>query len=418
MNGTTPGPVRVAYIMSRFPKITETFILYEMLAVADRGVVVAVFPLRRERTRVVHPEVARLADRTHFLPFGRLLLDGLTLLIRRPFRLLGTLGRVLWGTRRCAVFFLGALVFLPKCLAMARAMERLGITHIHAHFASHPALAAFVIHRLTGIPYSFTAHGSDLHKAQCLLGEKIAASAFTVSISRYNRQFMLDHVEARWQAAVRQRVRVIHCGIDPAGFRLRCHGPGTGPVRILCIASLGEVKGHRSLLEACALLDRQGLEFECHLIGDGPLRRAIDHQVAVLGLGSRVTLHGAQPRPVVLDWLGRADVAVLASVPTRSGQREGIPMVLMEAMAAGLPVVASRLSGIPELVDDGVNGLLVPPGQPQPLAAALERLARDPGLRQRLGRAGRARVEEDFNLHACAAGLAELMAGSGQSAPG
>jgi glycosyltransferase involved in cell wall biosynthesis len=177
---------------------------------------------------------------------------------------------------------------------------------------------------------------------------------------------------------------------------------------MICVASFEEVKGHRYLVEACRLLRDQQVDFICHLVGEGPLRKETERRIAGAGLGSRVIVHGGQPRPVVARMLGESDAAVLASYPTRQGKREGIPVGLMEAMASGLPVVATRISGIPELVEDGRTGFLVPPSDSAALAAALRRLAQDAEVRERMGQAGREKVIARFNLRTSAAELLEL----------
>jgi colanic acid/amylovoran biosynthesis glycosyltransferase len=400
--------MKVAYIMSRFPKLTETFILYEILAVEAQGTPVEIFPLLRERQAVAHPEAARLVARAHYLPFfsWNIWRAQMYFLLRRPRTTLRMLWEVLSGTAGSLNFFAGALGVLPKSMRFAYDMERLGVTHVHAHFATHPTVAALVVHRLTGIPYSFTAHGSDLHVRRRMLERKVEAAAFAVTISEYNKNVMVTECGA----ASRDKIHVVHCGVDPQVFAVRASAPPAGPLRILCVASFEEVKGHRYLLDACALLRDRGVPFECHLVGDGPLRSAVEARIASLGLGAFVHVHGPQPRLAVVRALHEAAVFALPSVPTRGGKREGIPVVLMEAMASGLPVVTSRLSGIPELVEHEVSGYLVEPGDAAGIAAALAALAQDPAWRTKLGEAGAARVRRDFDLRQNAATLARLFA--------
>jgi glycosyltransferase involved in cell wall biosynthesis len=184
----------------------------------------------------------------------------------------------------------------------------------------------------------------------------------------------------------------------------------------VCVGTLHEVKGQRHLVEACRLLADQGVDVRCHLVGSGPDEGDLRRQVADAGLDDRVVLEGNRTTDEVAALLQRADVLVTPSVPTRQGKREGIPVVLMEAMSTALPVVASDLSGIPELVEDGRSGLLVPPGDAGGLARALRRLAEDPALAARLGRAGRAQVEGGFDVHQSARRLVELF-GGGPAAP-
>jgi glycosyltransferase involved in cell wall biosynthesis len=166
------------------------------------------------------------------------------------------------------------------------------------------------------------------------------------------------------------------------------------------------VKGQTYLIEACRLLKERGVDFMCHLVGDGPDWPALTEQVAQAGLADRVHFHGQRTREGITELLQRAHVVSVPSIPTSSGRREGIPVVLMEAMASGVPVVASGISGIPELVEDGQNGLLVP-RNPQPLADALERLHDDPKLCRRLGRAGRDKVVREFDLYTNVAALTQ-----------
>jgi glycosyltransferase involved in cell wall biosynthesis len=388
--------------MSRFPKITETFVLYEMAALQRMGARVEVFPLLRQPPGRRHPEAAAFEGRAHFMPLlsPRVVLANIKRFLRMPRRYVGTWGHVLRGTWGSANFFAGALAYYPKCVVFAERMERLEVDHIHAHFANHPALAALIVHRLTGIPFSFTAHGSDLHVDRRMLPDKVAEAAFVVTVSDYNRELIAEECED----AVGGRVVVIHCGADPAVFADASRPTDAqdrregGSFRIVCVASLEEVKGHRFLMSACKLLVDGGVDVRCDLAGDGPLRAEVERMIAACGIEGRVHIHGAVPQAEVRRLLAEADVAVLLSHPTPSGKREGIPVALMEAMLSGLPVVASGLSGIPELVEDGRTGFLVVPGDPWSVADKLERLALDPELRHRMGAAGRRKVVSEFDL--------------------
>jgi len=390
---------RVGYLVSRFPKLSETFVLYEILAIEAEGLEVEIYPLQRERARTLHPEAAALVERAQFTPLLSfpILCSHAYYLRRRPrayLRALFDLVRCNFGSPR---YLGGALAFFPKAVHLARQMARDGVGHLHAHFASHPAAVAVVIHRLEGIPYSFTAHGSDLHRDRHMLREKVAEARFVVPISEYNRRVILEECGDEHAA----KLAVIHCGIDPAIFRPDVRGaPSASPgeLRLACVGTLHEVKGQAVLLEACELLLASGIDVRCDLVGDGPDRARLERQARRLGLGDRIRFRGACTREQVAACLREIDVAVVPSVPTRDGRREGIPVALMEAAASGRPVVASRLSGIPEAIEDGVDGILVAPGDPVALAVALARLAEDPKLRQRLGAAARERMLRDFNL--------------------
>ncbi|MGP1674870.1 MAG: glycosyltransferase [Candidatus Limnocylindrales bacterium] len=397
-----PERLTVAYVMSRFPKLTETFILSELVAMERLGVGVELHPLLRQRGEPLQPAAEAWVERAHFLPFVSLpILRSQWRFLRDPRRrrrYLRAYGDMLRGTWRSPNFLLGGLGIFPKTVHMALDMVDEGVDHVHCHFASHPALAGWLIHRLTGIPYSFTAHGSDLHVDRTMLATKVSEAAFVVTISRDNRAV----IESTSGAASVGKVEIIHCGVDPSAFR-PVERSVDGPLRIVAVGTLHEVKGQAHLIDACRRLRDRGVPFSCRFIGDGPDRVALAARIDRDGLGDHVTLAGRMTTDAVATELAHADVLVAPSVPTSSGKREGIPVVLMEAMASALPVVASRLSGIPELVTDGVDGLLVPPGDDEALADALERLAREPDLRVRLGGAGRETVLRDFDVDANAA---------------
>jgi glycosyltransferase involved in cell wall biosynthesis len=395
---------RVAYIMSRFPKLTETFILYEMLALEEQGIQVELYPLLREHTTVMHPEAVAMVERAHFQPFisWPIVRAQLRYLLLKPGAYLGTLWSLLRGTIGSLNFFVGALGIFPKTVYFAEVMEAEGVQHVHAHFANHPTAAAFIIHRLAGIPYSFTAHGSDLHVDRHMLREKVAEAAFVVPISSYNQQLIVEECGEQF----RDKVVVIHCGVDTQVFQPVVRA-SAGPLTILCTGTLHEVKGQTYLIDACRLLNERGVAFTCNFVGDGPDREMLAEQIAKAGLDEHVHLLGRRTREEVAALLQAADVVVAPSVPTKEGKREGIPVVLMEAMGSGVPVVASGISGIPELVEHERSGLLTPPRDGQAIAEALQRLQREPALRQRLGQAGREKVLRDFDQATNAAVLAE-----------
>jgi glycosyltransferase involved in cell wall biosynthesis/peptidoglycan/xylan/chitin deacetylase (PgdA/CDA1 family) len=403
----TSSSGKVAYVMSRFPKLTETFVLNEIRTVERLGVPTEIYPLLREQQAVVHDEAAPLVARARFQPMLSMpvVMANLETLLTRPGAYVSLWAEVLRKTWGSVNFFFGAIGILPKCVWMAREMEDDGISHLHAHFANHPAVAAFAVHRLTGIPYSFTAHGSDLHVDRRMLPEKVAAASFVVAISGYNKSMIVDECLGRHA----EKVHVVHCGVDPEWFGQRHSSSIRTRFEFICVASFEPVKGHQHLIGACERLMMRGVDFTCHLVGDGQRRKDIERRITESGLTDVVVLHGARTRREVARLVSRSDAAVLASAPTRSGKREGIPVALMEAMSAGLPVVASRTGGIPELVNHEHNGLLVAPADPVALADALERLALDAPLRERMGRAGRETILREFDQEQCAAELVGLI---------
>ena len=388
--------IKVAYVMSRFPKLSETFVLNEMVALEKQGVTVELYPLLRERGDLVQDGSLPFVARAHYLPFlsWPILRSQAYWLRRRPRIYLATLRDIVRETFGSINFLVGALGIYPKVTHAARLMKADGVTHVHCHFASHPAVAGLVIHRLAAIPFSFTAHGSDLHVERRMLCVKVREAAFVAAISAYNRNLIVHDCGPE----VADRVAVLRCGVDTSRFRPALLPRPIGPFSIVCVGTLHEVKGQAHLVEACRLLDAEGIAFRCTLVGDGPDRSMLEERIAAAGLNGRVQLVGSLVQDEVARVVQSADVLVAPSVPTRSGKREGIPVVLMEALACGVPAVASDLSGIPELVEHRVTGLLVPPGDANALADALRELERDPELRLRLGRVGRAKVEREFDL--------------------
>jgi glycosyltransferase involved in cell wall biosynthesis len=393
--------MRLAYIVSRFPHASETFIARELRALEGvRGDEVELMSLFPPVDPKVHPSAAPFVDRLFRPGVGEALAALGWWSLRRPFRLATSIGIVLREHVRSRRVLPRALVTIPLAAAHARTVQR-GVDHVHAHYATYPALAAWLSWRLTGTPYSFTAHAHDIFVDQSMLRRKLADAAFTVTISDYNRRFLSEYGDPA-------RIHVVHAGIDTAAQPFRPRSvPVEGPVRALCVASLQEYKGHVVLLEALAgspVLERVVLD----LVGGGPLRSGLESRARELGLADRVRFHGSATEDAVRDQLDRADLFVLASIVARSGQMEGLPVVLMEALAAGLPVVATRLSGIPELVADGQTGLLAAPGDAAALRDALERVVSgdfQPDLTQ-----GRALVEEQFEAAEAAARLRELFA--------
>jgi glycosyltransferase involved in cell wall biosynthesis len=376
---------------------------------------VEIFPLVRERETVVQPGAAALAERAHDLrPWSRLVLAAqLHWLRRRPTTYLGSWLGAIRGTIRSPRFLARALVAVPIGAAIGRRVVELDLDHIHAHWATHPTLAAWVASRLSGRPYSFTAHAHDILVERAMLDVKIRDARFVVTISEANRR-LLGGWYGQTAAA---RVVVIHCGADPAVFAPPRRFDGEGPAAaasqpdgvplLVCVASLQPQKGQRHLMEACAILRDRGRSVRCTLVGDGEERPALEAEISRLGLADLVTLAGTQPRDRVASIVAAADVVVQPSVVLPSGKTEGIPVALMEALSAERAVVASRVSGIPELVVDGETGLLVEPANTHALADAIERLLDDPVLRSTLGRAGRRKVLLEFDLARNTALLAE-----------
>jgi colanic acid/amylovoran biosynthesis glycosyltransferase len=398
---------RLAYFVSRFPTTTETFVVRELNAVAARpGIEADLFALFPTPKGVVQESARRWVGEVHRPRPLSCLAHLARWTLRRPLRTTSTLALIVKDHAANPGVLIRALVAFGGATIHARTLETLETDHVHAHFASYPALAAWICHRLTGIPYSFTAHAHDLYVQPLGVPRRAAEAAFVVSISEFNQRLL------RELAPSSAPIHIVHCGVDTDRYRFASHEPSpTGPVRALCVASLCERKGHRVLFEALARGGPQLERIELDLVGDGHLRHELEATAERLGLGARVRFHGDLTEQAVATMLDQADVFVLPSIIERNGNTEGIPVALMEAMAAGLPVVTSRLTGIPELVREGGTGLLADPGDVRSLARKLSELLADPEAGTIRAESARALVEREFSLESSAARLLTLFTG-------
>jgi glycosyltransferase involved in cell wall biosynthesis len=307
--------------------------------------------------------------------------------------------------REPSVLLLMTALF-PKAVLFAREIERDAIDHVHAHFAWIEGIAAGVAKDLTGITFTIHPHAFGLFgRNQRDVRRELESASRVVTISEYNRSYIAD-LSPR---IAPDDVEVVRCGIEPDRIQPPERPAGRSPLRILSVGRAVEKKGHEYLIGACHLMDAAGTDFRCDIIaGDGQERDALQAQIDRLGIGSTVRLLGAHDEDGVLERLQQADIFALACVVAASGDRDGIPVSLMEAMASELPVVSTAVAGIPELVEDGVSGLLVPERDSAALADALERLIADESLRRRLGRRGREKVLADFQVSEGAARMAEI----------
>jgi glycosyltransferase involved in cell wall biosynthesis len=398
--------VKVGYLVSRYPAVSHTFVLREVAALRALGVEVDTFSVR---TGAALSEVDRveLATTTVLLPPSAADLLGLAAIaLRHP--------GATWHLAREAVAAsaggpratLWQLFYAAEALLLRRHLRRRGITHVHAHFANVASDVARLATRFTELTggaatWSFTMHGpTELADVKGYgLARKVADADLVVCISDFARSQLMALVgEEHWD-----KLRVVHCGIDPSRFTpVDRDRPDGAPLEVLCVGRLVPEKGQSLLVEAVDDLCRRGVDVRLTLVGDGPSRPAIEAQLSRLGRRDHVHLTGAVGQDQILERYARADVFCLPSFA------EGVPVVLMEAMATELPVLTTRITGVPELVADGANGVLVRPGRSDVLADALAELAKDPDRRRELGAAGRQTVIDEFEVKRSAEQLAKL----------
>jgi len=400
-------PYALAYLGRILPASSETFVVREIVALRRLGLSVKVFSLHPPEAGGCHPEAPDLAREAEVLIQPRNPLFWLAHLIfalRFPGRYFNCLYAYVlaadepWRSRRrCLAYFMVA----PYA---AWRLRRAGIQHCHAHFANAPASVALMAAALAGISFSFTAHAYDIFIDQVLLPAKLAAAAFVACISRYNRRYLRQHYpEARLA-----HLEVVRNGLDTARFCPNPHPQGAPPC-IIAVGRLVETKGFHVLVEACARLRDRGLPCRCLIIGDGPEAGRLQDLVNDFGVNDRVILRGKLPPAELMAYYRQADVLAMPAC-IRNQDADGIPTVLIEAMAMEIPVVATRVSGIPELVVDGETGLLVAPDDAAALAEALARLLRDQDMARRLARAGRHLVLAQYRGETSARQLRGLFA--------
>ena len=391
---STQSPM-VGYIVSTWPRLSATFILNEVIAVERSGISLRIFSIKDPDGEPVHPRVAQVRARVTYLSLQRhwksALQANLSLVCRQPSRYCRTLLQALRFRRRVVLrhFF--------QAGSLAHELLREPVAHLHAHFATAPALVAMFTHELVDIPYSFTAHARDIYvdtESELLRAEAQRARA-VITCTDHNRQYLSSQIGS----ASSDKLRCIYHGLDLSQFKFtwpRASDPG--PPVILSVARLVEKKGLGHLIMAADILRRRGRCFQVEIIGSGPQQQALENQVTRLGLNDCVRLVGAQTHDMVCRAYQRASIFALPCVVAGDGDRDGIPNVLLEAMGSGVPVVSTPVSGIPELIESERDGLLVPPNDPARLADALDRLLTSVELRERLGRAARVQIEAHFSL--------------------
>jgi colanic acid/amylovoran biosynthesis glycosyltransferase len=398
---------KIAYIMSRFPHLPETFILREMDELARQGLDIALYPLIRQQQEMIHEEAKFWLSQARPLPT----LSWLTLKanIRAMFKLpvvyFSLWLHTLLESWRDPYMLMRLLILLPQSVYAAQAMQEEDIDHIHAHYATFPAFAAWVIHQLTGVSYSVTVHAHDIFVRHTMLKRKLNAANFVVAISDYNREYLAGVVGDK----VARKTYVIHCGIEPQAYRpsLLDRKPGD-PLEIIHIGSLQPYKGQRYLIEACHQLFNRGVPFRCRIIGGGEEQGNLTKMIEGMGLESAIQLLGSKTQQEIARLLPTAHCYVQPSIIMPSGKMEGIPVALMEAMASRLPVVATAISGIPELVRPGETGFLVPPADTTALTDALMTVYEHPEKAAYLAENGRSLVLQSFDLRSNVTRLADL----------
>lgn len=410
-------------VLKGYPRISETFIANEILLLEEQGIRVRIFSMRHPREPFCHDSVRRIRARVDYLPtelffdFPRLVLAGALAGTRMPARFPAALRMA--GVRFHRTRSLGTIKHLLQgAFLAARFLGRASeVIHLHAHFAHSPTSVAMFAGLLGGVNFSFTAHAKDIYTSDPRqLREKINRAALVVTCTEYNRQYL-----ARLAGDSATPIFRVYHGIDLGMFNGSATPPPGPPYRILSIARLAPKKGIPTVLRALALLGEKNVPFHYTLIGDGEDRDNIIRLIFDLGLQDRCRWQGTRPHAGIIEEFQRADLFALGCEIGPDGDRDGIPNVLVESLAMGVPAVSTSVSGLPEIIREESSGLLSAPGDAAAMAANMHRLLTDATLRHRVIAGGRELVRLSFDNRRLIGELAGLyrrvLAGQDSFAP-
>lgn len=393
-------PARIGYVIGTYPSLTTTFIDREIRGLRAMGADIEILSIRHPGPDLSDATKTMMVGISYLLPASpiKLVAAHLTYGVRLEYwkilTFLLTAPHPGWKAR------LKTLAHFGEAILATHILDNMSLRRIHAHFVDRAAVVAMTASRLLGIPYSVTAHANDIYVNPILLEAKLESSEFAVTCTEFNRVHLASFVSPETDL-----IRLYH-GLELDRYQPQPSARQSPPM-ILAVGQLKEKKGLGDLIAACAGLAGDGRQFSCVIIGDGPLRHRLESQILEAGLSDRLTLTGALAHHQVVESYRRASIFALPCVTASDGDRDGIPNVVLEAMAMALPVVSTRHSGVPEAVEDGVSGILVPPGDVTELTDALARLLDDPDLRSKMGLVGREIATDRFDVTVNAKALME-----------
>jgi glycosyltransferase involved in cell wall biosynthesis len=402
--------MRIGYVVKRYPRYSETFIVNEILAHEAVGLEIEIFALRPPNDRYFQDIIAQVRSPVNYLylPTESWMPEALAAEALK--------GTIFWATLQEASLvlpnFWTALEVargeevrdVYQSIILAQEVRRKGICHLHAHFGTQATTVTRLAAHFAGVPYTFTAHAKDIFHESVQpedLRRKLADAAAVVTVSDYNLQYLRQHYDV-----AAERVQRIYNGLDLSRFPYT--EPDNRQMVIVSVGRLIEKKGFADLIAACGILARRGCSFSCQLIGTGPLEAELRQQIEELGLQDKVQLLGARPQREVIEYMQNAAVFAAPYVVGSDGNTDGLPTVLLEAMALGTPCVSTNVTGVPEVLRDRQTGLMVPQHDATALAQAIERLLTDTDLRVKLATQARHLIKTEFDIHHNTASLRTL----------
>lgn len=382
--------MKLAVIVTEFPKTTETFILRDLMEFIQQGVDLRIYHLAPwRRDQILHEFAAPLADHARHIPLATPFT--LAAIARHPVAATRLLGQIGYFQGRDSKIAAKSLAILAASLKLGEELKDWGVDHIHAEFAGHPATSAWMAHQVCKAPYSISCRAHDIFRSQRLLAQKFASASAVRTVSDYARHFLQKRVDGVMAADL----EVIHSSVDVSNIQATPRQTD-GSFRILYVGSLQPRKGVDVLLNALAQFDRPVWSLD--IAGTGPDRGKLEALSARLGLADRVNFLGQRSFDDISALYHRASVCVAPSVIGPNGRTEGIPNVMIEALAYLRPAISTNVSGIPELIRPGETGWLTEPGDAEGLAVALREVFDNPEWAERLARQGRTLVEREFDL--------------------
>lgn len=388
----------LVYIVGRYPLLTTTFIDREIKSLRQDGVDLQVVAVRQPPTDMpLSAEQRALQEGVlYMLPVkpGKLLLAALYYALLHPLRFFGALAFLLSRPHPSLTAWAKSLLHFGQGVYTAYLLRGRSFDELHAHFIDRAATIALITSRLLGVPYSLSIHaGADVFVHPVLVREKLSAARMVVSCTNYNKKYL----EKLLGQDLSEKITCIPHGLDGSLYQPEVVEAGEKRL-ILGVGQLAERKGFAYLIEACRRLDRMEMSFECQIVGEGPQRRQLQDLIDRYSLTEKVHLTGALAHEKVLQKYRQAALLVMPCIQTPSGDVDGIPNVLLEAMAMQVPVISTAISAIPELIQHEWNGLLVPQKDAEALTSAIVRLLEDPGLRTEIARRGRQAVLEKYDV--------------------
>ncbi len=389
--------LKVGYVVKMFPRLSETFILNEILELESRGVEVVIFSLKKPNEGRFHPQLSKLKAQVLYL--DELDVKKWANWIQSEWPVLSPNSQQIWKMLNEAFEQndIRRIDWIWGSAWLAAQAQKLGLSHLHAHFATLPSTYAYFAHRISGLPFSFTAHAKDIFvydTEEHFLREKAQAAGFVVTVTNFNLRYLqekLPHLD-------KQKIRVIYNGINVEYFG-KNGSTRREPNLILSVGRLVAKKGFNILIDACKLLKDRGVSFRCLIVGEGSDLEILQNQKESLGLAQEVIFAGPKNLDEVRDLMHQSSIFCLPCVVAADNNVDALPTVLLEALASGLPAISTAVSGIPEIIETEIDGILVAPEDAEALSREMERLLASAELREKFSKNGIKKASERFNLH-------------------